>query len=376
MERTKMNRFHSIVLSGFTLFLLSASNINSHSSSNYTFKNTSLDVVTDVAGITLGESFVANPENQFAFFENPAAIPIQTGMQLFYNYRSHNWMALAENMKYVSAGGCITTAIGNFGFAYNQFSTGQIATSPTDPKVTTDDVNRTFILSYSNNILKNFYAGGSIKLFNRSLNSNGMDYTVTTNNAFLFDAGLLYQTNGFLAHGDLTDKFNAGVSLQNFGTDYKEEYRFIYVETDMPKLPRFFRIGIAYQVNTIVGQRLQANVDFLLTGEYKRLLNPGESEQNNINYWGGGIEATLFKIVSFRLGGVASPENSILFDKGKFNLRYGIGLNFPLSALGLGHPVTVKFDYAIIPINKTTFDKSQNSLYAFSVSLVYNESFL
>ena len=371
-----MNRAQYVMSSVLIFFSLSASHIYSQSSTNYTFKNTSLDIVTDATGIAMGESSVANPENQAAYFENPAAIPINTGMQIFYNYRSHNWMALAENMKYFSAGGCITTSIGNFGFAYNQFSSGQIATSPTDPQINTEDVNRTFILSYSNLILKNLYAGGSVKLFNRSLSSNGSSYSVTSNNAYLFDAGILYMTNGFFTAEKIKDKFNAGASLQNFGSDYKEEYKAFVTETMTQKLPRFLRIGFAYQLNTIVGQRLQANVDFLLIGEYKRLLNPGDSEQNDVNYWGAGIEATLLKIVSLRLGGVASPENSILWDKGKFNLRYGIGLNFPLAVLGLSHPVTIKFDYAVMPINQTSFDKSQKSLYAFGVSLVYGKSVL
>ncbi|MCL4547038.1 MAG: PorV/PorQ family protein [Bacteroidetes bacterium] len=369
-----MNRAQYIVSSVLIFFLLSASHIYSQSSTNYTFKNTSLDIAADASGIAMGESFVANPENHAAYFENPAAIAINTGMQIFYNYRSHNWMALAENMKYFSAGGCITTSIGNFGFAYNKFTTGDLTSYSDGAKITSSDVNRTFMLSYSNEILKNFSAGISAKLFNRSLNAIGENYTITSTNAFLFDIGLLYQSAGFKSIGKTTDKISAGISLQNFGTDYKEEVNSFY--NYIQKLPRFLRIGFAYQLNTIVGQRLQANVDFLLTGEYQRLLNPGDSEQNDVNYWGAGIEATLLKIVSLRLGGVASPENSILWDKGKFNLRYGIGLNFPLAVLGFGHPVTIKFDYAVMPINQTSFDKSQKSLYAFGVSLVYGKLFL
>lgn len=374
-ESAQMNRVLFIMPLALIIFILSASYVNSQSSLNYTYKNTSLDVVTDAASIALGESFVANPENQFAFFENPAAIPINTGTQIFYNYRSHNWMSLTENTKYFSVGGFITTSVGNFGFSFNRFSTGPISISPTNSNIKSDDINKTFMLSYSGSLLNNFFVGGSLKLFSRSLSATGIDSSVTSNNAFLFDAGILYQTKGIFAGVNTKDKFNAGASLQNFGTNYKEEYRFIYTETTTQKLPRFLRMGFAYQVSTIVGQKLQANVDLLLTGEYKRLLNPGDLERNDINYWSAGIEATLFKIVSLRLGGVTSPENNILWDKGKFNLRYGIGLNFPVGVVGFGHPVFVKFDYAVIPINKTPFDKSQNSMYAFGVSLVIANSF-
>ncbi len=366
-----MNRIPVVLFICFLVLFTYTSQIRAQSN---TFENTSLDVVTDAVAIALGESFVANPENQFAFFENPAVIPVQSQMQFFYNYRSHNWLSLVENTKYISAGGSITTSIGNFGFAFNQFSTKPISImSFTGSNIISNDKNRTFILSYSNSILKNFFAGGSVKLFDRSLSTTGMGYLVTTNNAFLFDAGILYRTNGFFTSGKTKDKFNAGASLQNFGTDYKEKYSSLYIETGIKKIPRFFRIGFAYQLSTVAGQRLQADVDLLLTGEYKRLLNPGEQEQNNINYWGTGIEATLFKIVSLRLGGIALPGNSVLFDKGKFNLRYGIGLNFPLAVVGSGHPIFVKFDYAVIPISPTTLEKSQNSLYAFGVSIVYNK---
>lgn len=371
-----MNRAQTVTLPTIIFFLLSLVRINAQSPNNYTFKNTSLDIVTDAASVALGESFVANPANQYAYFENPAAISTNTGMQIFYNYRSLNWMPLVDKQKYFSAGGSVATSIGNFGFAYNQFSTGEISTSSSDPNITSTDVNRTFLFSYSNSILKDFYAGASVKLFNRSLNMKGMNYSVTSNNAFLFDAGLLYQATGFFARRETKDKISAGISLQNFGTDYKEELKYIYTETYLQKLPRYFRVGFAYSLNTVVGQQLQANLDLQLTGEYKRLLNPGEGEQNDVNYWGAGIQAALFKVVSFRLGGVSSPEDNLLWDKNKFNFRYGIGLNFPLAVLGLDHPITIRFDYAVIPINKTAFENSQNSLYAFTVSLSYGAPFL
>jgi len=338
-----------------------------------TYKNTTLDVVADVADIALGESFVANSKSQFAFFENPAALPNDNMTRLFYNFRSFDAYKAIENKRYFSIGAVSSSSIGNFGISYNDFSSGKQQNSPDDPNQTTTDVNRTFILSYSRDIIENIFIGASAKLFNSSLKSTGMDYEMNSNNALLFDFGLLYQTKGFLKEDDLNDLFRAGVSLQNFGTDFKEEYKYLFNETVKQKLPRYLRIGFAYELNMVLGQKTRANVGILLTGEYKNLLNPTPSEKSNVDYWGGGIEATLFKIISLRLGGISSPEDNILFDRAKINLRYGIGMNFPL-AIGLGYPMVFRFDYANIPINQTMLEGAKNSLYGFGVSLSYGRT--
>lgn len=354
------------------IFFISCAILKSQTFQNMpTYKNTTLDVITDVADIALGESFVANSKSQFAFFENPAALPNNNGTRLFYNYRSFGGFKAIEDRRYFSFGAVSSSSIGNFGFSYNEYSSGKNQNSPDDPNQTTENINRTFILSYSHDIIGDLYAGASVKLFNGSLKSTGMDYEMISNNAFLFDFGLLYQTKGFLIEDDFNDFFRAGVSLQNFGTDYKEEHKYLFNETVKRKLPRYLRIGFAYELNMILGPKMRANIGILLTGEYKNLINPTPSEESNVDYSGAGIEATLFKIISLRLGGTTSPEDdNILFDRAKINLRYGIGMNFPL-AIGLGYPMVFRFDYANIPINQTMLEGSKNSLYGFGVSLSY-----
>lgn len=338
-----------------------------------TFKNTSLDVTTDAASIALGESFVANSRNQFSFFENPAALPSDSGAKIFYNYRSNGWSKFTQNFNYFSIGATANSSIGRFGFSYKHFSTGPVPFSQIDKNQTTNDINQTFILSYSREVFNNLSAGFSAKMFNRSLTSSGgANYQINSTNTFLFDFGLIYGFDGFFNKATAQDKFNVGLSVQNFGTDYEEEYKYLFNETIKRRLPRYLRVGFAYELNLISGKNLRASFDLLFTGEYRNLLNAASIEKSNVDYWGGGIEAALFKIFSVRLGGVVSPENNILFDRAKINWRYGAGMQFPVAVLGLNYPLIIKFDFALIPVNKTSFENSRTSLPAFGVSFIYS----
>ena len=337
-----------------------------------TFRNTSLDVITNMASIALGESFVANNNNEASFFENPAALPVDKGTRIFFDYRSNGWSALTDNMKFYSIGITTGNSYGNFGFSYNQYTSGDITASPEPDKQSTNDNNRTFILSCSNNVVNNLIVGVGLKMFNRSLTSQGFDFTVTSNNALLVDLGMLYSMHGILNSEMSRDNMNFALAIQNFGTDFTIEATRFTTQTDKVRLPRYLRIGFDYTLNTVIGKHSGTNLDLSLTGEYKNLLNPTEQERDDVDYWGAGLEATLFKILSLRIGGISSPEYNILYDRAKFNLRYGIGMNFPLNALGLSYPLFIKFDYASIPINHLDFEGSKNSLYAFGVSLIYN----
>ncbi len=365
------------------LFLISYTVIHSQSIQGVsTFKNTSLDVVTDIASISLGESFVANQNSNYSFFENPAARSNKFGVHVFYYYRSHGWFNLAENLNYYSIGASVSSPLENYGLAYNQYSTGQIPFSTTEPGKTTNDINRTFIFSYSRNIIDNFIGGISIKLFNHSLNSSSLgNLQITSTNTFLFDFGILYSFSGLINNPITKDKINLGISIQNFGSDYKEKLIDLFNQEINRTLPRYLRAGFAYEINIVPVQDRRMNIDLLFTGEYKSLINPGEPEKTNVDYWGGGIEVTLFKVISLRLGGVISPENNVLFDRAKITLRYGIGLNLPLEFLGLDYPLNLKFDYAFIPVNQILIDeiygtpgKSKSNLYGFGLSLFYNGS--
>ena len=100
-----------------------------------TFKGTSLDLVTDVASIGMGESFVANAGSSFAYFENPAALPTDEGTHLFYNYRSQNWAKIVENSRFESAGMSWRFNWGILGFGYRLASLGVQLIRPINVKL-------------------------------------------------------------------------------------------------------------------------------------------------------------------------------------------------------------------------------------------------
>ena len=365
----------TIILWLFLLFSISKSQ-------SLTFKNTSLDFITDASSAAMGESFVANPNGNFSFFENPAALPNNSSPKLFYYTRSQGWMKLAENYNYSSAGFTSSTFLGNIGIGFSRFTSGRIPINIFDNTTSTqgyEDHNQTLMLSMSRNIFNALSFGAGLKVFYRSLESyGGQNYQINSNYSFLIDLGLLTHFKNILASKDNSDNLYLGCSIQNFGTDYEEEYKNLFNEKVKQILPRFLRFGFAYEVNLLLGQKSPTNINLLFTGEYKNLLNPGNSEKTDVDYWGCGIEATLFKIVSLRLGGIISPESNVLFDRAKFQTRYGIGLNIPMALIGIETPLKVRLDYAIIPVNQiTVYDingnqsKSKSSLYAFGISISY-----
>ncbi len=365
------------------LILVSSVNAQNYLGDNV-YRNNSLDFTTDAASIAMGESFVAAISKEKSFLENPAAVAGKNTFSAFYNYRADNWNDIIKDAKYISAGAAVPLRYGNFGFSFNQYSSGEYASSVDNGKST--DKNTSLAFSYSHNIVRNFSAGVSAKIFNRELTSNSAGiYEISSNNAFLFDAGLIYTFPNLINTDEMVSDLSLGLSLQNIGTKYEEEHKVNVSQKFDVTLPRYLRAGFAYESNLTLGRVSRFEIGLLITGEYKSLLNPAAAEKNDVDYWSGGIEATFFKIVSVRAGFLNSPEYSVLFDRKKFNWRYGAGLKIPMAIMGLKHPVVVKFDYAVIPTNSLEYyvvtpdapseplwnAKTKNHLYSFGVTLSY-----
>jgi len=344
-----------------------------------TVKFNSLDMITDAKNLALGESFVANDDAPNSFFENPAALFNRERISIFYNYRSHGWINTVKNANFSSFGGSIKLPFGKFGIMYNRFTSGKYTVNPTDPNSAAESSYNTLIISNAVDFSKSFTVGANAKIFNYSFSTSGQNiYSIESNNSLLFDFGIIWRLGELINKSYYNDYLKVGASIQNYGTDYEEEYRFIFREKVKGKVARFFRTGFAYNANMILGQKTQMNVELLLTGEYKRLLNPGYDEKHNVDYWGIGLEATIFKIISLRAGGIINHENNIIYERGKLMWRYGAGINFPLALIGLNKPVIIHFDFASIPFNKFEFtdyngrrQSSKESLFAFGISLSY-----
>ncbi len=368
----------------FVLLIL----VSSASAQNYlgdnVYRNNSLDFITDAASIAMGESFVAAISKEKSFLENPAATAGKNTFSAYYNYRADNWNDIITDAKYISAGAAVPLRYGNFGFSFNQYSSGEYVSSVDNGKST--DKNTSIALYYSHNIIRNLSAGVSAKIFNRELTSTTPGiYEISSNNAFLFDAGLIYTFPNLIDTEEMVSDLSLGLSLQNLGTKYEEEHNVNGSQKFDITLPRYLRAGFAYESNLTLGRLSRFEIGLLITGEYKGILNPSSAEKNDVDYWSGGIEATFFKIVSVRAGFLNSPEYSVLFDRKKFNWRYGAGLKIPMAIMGLKHPVVIKFDYAVIPINSLEYlvfipeepnepirnGKTKNHMYSFGVTLSY-----
>lgn len=365
-----------------SILFVFASLVTAQEGSNYTIKGTPLDVITDAKNIAMGESFVAYNSSPNSFLENPAAIS-PNNFSFFYNYRYHGWNSMYDDMGYFNTGFSLSTSIGKFGVSFGRFTTGDYSFPDNGTSVTVNMKRSAFSFCYAYPVINNFTVGGALKLFSTSTsNSGGANYESDSNTPVLFDLGLLYEIKNLISLPGYDDKLNLGISVQNIGNQLEEKYKFYPEFISKNDLAEYARIGFAYETKMVLGEKIQANVDITLTGEYYTLLNPGSNDKSNVDYWGAGTELKLFNIIALRAGVVVPPTQSVLHERGKLNWRYGAGLNYPFNVWGL--PLSINFDYAYIPIEYENaeisyFDgsttKIRENLYAFSFSLTYNGRF-
>ncbi|MCX7876695.1 MAG: hypothetical protein N2321_11090 [Melioribacteraceae bacterium] len=359
----------------FILFLTSA--IFSQSLFNsFNYKNTSLDVVINPVSIAMGESFVANYFSPSSFIENPANLFQKNNTTLFYHTRSFNWISETETFKYKSVGGTLKLQIGDFGIAYNEFHAGKSLFNSQS-----DERNSTLIFSLSKLIFKNFNAGVNLKFFDhKRISDLGIGLNLESNTAILLDFGLLYSV---FKYSSLKSQHEVtiGTTLQNFGTDYKEKDFIFSNDYRIVRLPRYFKIGFAYNLQ-FKSNETKNDFQILLTGNYKSLLNPLKKEIGDVDYWGIGTQIQIKEMFLIRIGSIQLPENNLLYDRAKPILRYGFGLNLPLNKFGVEIPLTISADYAFIPINQIEMYnqngqiiKSKKTLSAAGITIRMNDIF-
>ena len=327
----------------------------------YLITTSSLDIVTDASSLALGEALVANKFFSYSFFSNPAALQNQKGVNIFYNYRSLNWSNYFGNAFYFSAGAQSSTSIGNIGISINQLYFEKEKTS----------YDRVFILTYSRTLVDNIMIGINAKLFNRNFSVPPPAQFETTP-ALIFDLGLIYNVGKIISEEKFSDDLNLGLSIQNFGTDYRET---VMNQEDYFVLPRYLRFGFSYKANFFCNQENESNLDLLVTTEYRNLLNAPKYMNDSRDNWGVGFEALFFKVFSLRYGGIISPSTDIFSERGKFISRYGFGFQLPFEKLGLKIPITIKFDYTPLQVQKAALQgfQNNNTLNNFTLLFSYNK---
>lgn len=340
------------------------------------YYGTSLDMITNPASIVMGESFVANPNNVSSFIENPANLSPSKYLGFYYNFRSHDWIEISKNYNFTSIGISTHSSLGTIGFNMSQFSTGTNSINFYSDLIS-KEINRTYQLSLAKMIFKNLFIGGSIKIFNHSKSGEKFFGTIESNNAYLFDLGFRYNIS--LGNSTrLQHELNIGTAIQNLGTDYEEKNSLFSDNYYLVRLPRFFKIGFAYNLtfkNDAGISELEANI----TGQYKNLINPFDDNKNDVDYWGTGLEVLIKNIFYVRIGYIQLPEHWAFYERAKPIFRYGFGLTIPFEKLGVRIPLIVSVDYSFIPINSNPgMDESSsgnNMLHAIGLSVRFKNVF-
>ncbi|RJP65715.1 MAG: hypothetical protein C4539_12830 [Ignavibacteriales bacterium] len=336
----------------------------------------------DARAVAMGQSFVANPKGLVAADNNPATLIGQNGLTAFYNRRNLNWSEYFGNNYYSSFGLSAKTSIGIFAVLYKRFDYSERKVTILNEGVldvaSVKPYYYSFIISYTNNILDNLTVGINLKTLGYNLNIvQGTAEEGNCNTPIIADLGLLYHMNGFINQDKVKDKLNIGASLTNYGTDYRPGHSSLEIyylgNTPLEKLPRMLKLGFAYQLE-VRNDSYDNLFRFVITGEYDNLLNKfSHYTDSQKDYWGVGFEGTFLDILSLRLGGVAIPTNSIFGEKGVLTTRYGAGVNLPLKLVGVKLPVSLSFDYAVIPIHQTNIiSNKKKNLDAFNISVSYN----
>lgn len=341
----------------------------------------SFEIITDPKCVAMGESFVANTNGIGSIQNNPATLIGVEELNFYYNYRSINWTDALEDMSYFSFGSALKTSFGILGLSYHRNNYGEILlTTPETPNGNglVKSYEHTFAITFSNMITDELAYGINVKktayildVIRGAINPGNTHFPLTV------DFGFIYKMNGFYSEDYITDKINFGLSFQNINKDLYDEFWGEQPrdnERILSSFPFYMRLGTAYF--------LDFNNDFpfqyTFTFEYKRALNDYRNKDER-DFWGAGMEATFYNLLSLRFGGIVNPYTSIYGDKGIISARYGLGINLPLKRLGLDSPLTLSLNYAVIPLKDFRgifyFEQTRHSLDAFNIQLNYPNPF-
>jgi hypothetical protein len=349
-----------------------------------------LDVPVDARTIAMGESFVALPANSMALMENVAGLSGLHGVGAMYSHRQFDWLPWLGDSRYVSAGGFLCSDFGTLAVLYNRFTLGSVVvTSPAGPSTTlqTESHNHFLSVGFARQLTEHLSAGIALKGYTQVVtvvagDAEGFSYQAT--GSFMADLGLLYSLPVLLDLGPMDNTATLGLSLQNFGTDFRESVSSVSSpappESYLVKLPRYLRFGVSYSLLVPPISRDELTpCSITLTGEYRGLLNPDESQESDRDFWGFGAEFTILEIVTGRIGGYIEPYTSIYGSRAVPALRYGIGVTIPFKRLGLDVPLRISVDYAGIPLSERTalfsfMGNPKSTLRAFSLEVVYTDA--
>ena len=303
---------------------------------------TTLDAVLDARAVSMGESFVAVGSNPYAGLYNPAGLAGIEGLHVIYSRLYFTTIPNDLTVHFFAAS--VHLPFGDFSLLYTRSNNAYFS----------EQYNHTLALTGARRIGENLSVGVSVKSFDeifRPPEEPGM--SLSTSLPLLVDLGIQYTHAGIMNSENTPDTFTAGASLQNFGTDFRgTEGSGGFKMKGIILLPRYVRAGFAYQLRLRHDGAGQYDPwAFLLTGEYRNLLNATGPTGDIRDYWGFGMESTFSELISLRIGGYVSPLETFSWfsSRGIPAFRYGLGIRVPFARIGISAPLTVKFDYAEVP---------------------------
>ena len=341
-----------------------------------TAQHSSLDTPVDARSVAMGESFVALRSNPGLVY-NPAGIAAVSKAGATFSQRNVDWTDYLEDYRFIQFTATLPTPVAEFGLSYNRYQRGEIiVTGPAGPEpiATLHPYDNTIALIAARSFDCGLDAGIAFKMFDLG------DVLPSTTPAFLVDVGFIYSF--FVCNESLSrsNELTLGISLQNFGSYLiVKDAAGLFEGKETP--PRFVKTGIAYtyRVHPEIETQL-APLTIVVSAQFTGLLNEPTLYPSHTGGGGFGVEATVFEVVSGRVGGYTPPVNSIYGENGTFEPRYGVGITIPLAKLHVA-PLRVGFDYGIIPLTATSsaavgFGSNKSTLGAFTFTASYeNELF-
>ncbi len=352
--------------------------------------NSSLDTPADPRSVAMGESHVALQGNHSALMSNPAGLAGIHGAGGWYAQRTIDWVHYLESFRYHTANAYAETPYGVLAVQYNHFTEGEIdvaSLSSSSPygyvTAKASAYYHTIALGFARNMVGGLSAGMTAKYHDFVMSwvgnaPRGASLPSTTP-AWLFDAGLIYTFLFPRAESGIEHGVSAGTSIQNVGTKLKSDLTSGGVETHTAEqLPQYWRLGFSYALRVKPGDAGGWEpVSVLVTTEYRRMLGGDRVYDDFRDYWGFGLETTIYDLVSIRAGGVIMPYTSIYGERGKPMFRMGAGLHIPFLRLGAEIPLVISGNFTFIPIREIPMyypysDKSNLSAFSFEFHYEFN----
>lgn len=359
---------------GFCFAFVLSTFITTVANGQYVVSGLSLDTPNDSRSMALGESFVAIPRNHTGMMYNPATIANIQGLVFSYARRNDNIFNI-EGRNHWTFSAAVQAPYIDVGFFYSRYNLGEVlVTSELFPDGTGQKINPydvTFGIAIAREFDEHWNLGVTVKSFDMSgfYNLTPSSFTTTVSKPILFDLGILFTHQFPISEASQRHAMNIGASFQNIGGDptFTRTPPQLRLNSET-QLPRYFRIGFSYELdmNPSSEEKLRP-FRFVGSGEYRTITNSNFNPAKD--FWGFGMEATMFELVVFRLGGYGASATTVV--------RYGFGLCAPLQKFGASAPVVIRADYAAVPQNIVVFDfYDRKVLHSFSISILYeNELF-